>query len=117
MMHATEPVMLGAKPMTAAAKAPTITGNVPILICLTRSCLPYLVLQINTMSSYNCYLSLGKQGCPPRTICNRDKYFDSYNVTVPLQHGQCGLWLLTHTLPYIEDYYIIFEDYERDDNG
>jgi hypothetical protein len=65
MMHATEPVMLGAKPMTAAAKAPTITGNVPILICLTRSCLPYLVLQINTMSSYNCYLSLGKQGCPP----------------------------------------------------
>jgi hypothetical protein len=55
--------------------------------------------------------------CPSRTICNHDKYFDSYDVTVPLQHGQCGLWLLTHTLPYVEDYCIIFEDYERDDNG
>ena len=30
------------------------------------------------------------------------------------------MWTLvtnTHTLPYIEDYYVIFEDYERDDNG
>jgi len=117
MMHAAEPVTLGAEPTTAAAMAPTITGNVPILICLTRSCLPYLLLQINTVSSQKCYLSSGKQGCPSGTICNHDKYFDSYDVTVPLQHGQCGLWLLTHALPYVEDYYVIFEDYERDDNG
>jgi hypothetical protein len=54
---------------------------------------------------------------PSRTIGNRDKYFDSYDVVLPLQHVECGLWLLTHALPYIEDYYIIFEDYERDDNG
>jgi hypothetical protein len=117
VVHAADPVTLGAEPTTAAAMAPTITGNVPILICLTRSCLPYLLLQINTVSSQKCYLSSGKQGCPSRTICNRDKYFDSYDVTVPLQHGQCGLWLLTHALPYVEDYYVIFEDYERDDNG
>jgi len=117
MMHAAEPVPLGAEPTTAAATAPTITGNVPILICVTRSCLPYLVLQINTVSYYNCYLSSGKQGGPSRTICNHDKYFVSYNVTIPLQHGQYGLWLLTHALPYVEDYYVIFEDYKRDDNG
>jgi hypothetical protein len=61
-------------------------------------------------------LSSGKQVCPSRTICNRDKYFDSYNV-VPLQHGQCGLWLLTHTLPCVEEYYVIFKGYKRDDNG
>jgi len=42
--------------------------------------------------SPKCYLSSGKQVCPSRTICNRDKYFDSYDVTVPLQHGQCRLW-------------------------
>jgi hypothetical protein len=117
MMHAAEPVTLGAEPTTAAATAPTITGNVPILICVTRSCLPYLVLQINTVSYHKCYLSSGKQGGPSRTICNHDKYFVSYNVTIPLQHGQYGLWLLTHALPYVEDYYVIFEDYKRDDNG
>jgi hypothetical protein len=54
---------------------------------------------------------------PSRTIGNWDKYFDRYDVVLPQQHGQCGLWLLTHALPYIEDYYIIFEDYKRDDNG
>jgi hypothetical protein len=112
-----ETIMTHAKPTTAAAMAPTIIGNVPILICLTRSCLPCLLLQINTMSSQKYYLSSGKQASPSRTICNRDKYFDSYDVTIPLQHGQCGLWLLTHALLYVEDYYVIFEDYKRDDNG
>jgi len=29
----------------------------------------------------------------------------------------CGLWLETHALPYVEDYYIIFKDYKRDDEG
>ena len=69
------------------------------------------------MSSQKYFLSSGKQASPSRTICNHEKYFDSYNVTIPLQHGQCGLWLQTHALPYVEDYYVIFEDYERDDNG
>jgi hypothetical protein len=117
MMHAAEPVTLGAEPPTAEATSPTITGNVPILICLTRSCLPCLLLQINTVSSQKYYLSSGKQASPSRTICNHDKYFDSYDVTIPLQHGQCGLWLLTYELPYVEDYYVIFEDYEKDDKG
>ena len=92
VMPPAELVTLGAEQMTAAATAPTITGNVPLLICLTISCLPYLLLQINTVSSQKCYLSSGKQVCPSRTICNRDKYFDSYNVTIPIQHGQCRLW-------------------------
>jgi hypothetical protein len=76
------------------------------------------LLHINTnFSSQKCYLTSDKQVYPSRTICNHDKYFDSYNVVLSLQHGQCGLWLLTHALPYVEEYYIIFEDYERDDNG
>jgi hypothetical protein len=117
MTPAAETVTLGAEPSTAAAAAPIIAGNVPIIICLTISYFPYLLLHVNTVSSQKCYLSSGKQVCPSRTICNRDKYFDSYDVTVPLWHGQCGLWLLTYALPYVEDYYVIFEDYERDDNG
>ncbi len=118
MTPTAEPVTLGAEPMTAAATAPTLTGNVPLIICLTLCYFPYLLLHINTVvSSQKCYLSSGKQVCPSRTICNRDKYFDSYDVVIPLQHGQCGLWLLTHALPYIEEYYVIFEDYESDDNG
>jgi len=43
----------------------------------------------------NFFLSLGKQASPSRTICTHEKYFDSYDVTIPLQHGQCGLWLQT----------------------
>jgi len=62
-------------------------------------------------------LSAGKQDSPSRTIGNQEKYYDSYDVTIPLQHGQCGLWLQTHALPYVEEYYVIFEDYERDDQG
>jgi hypothetical protein len=62
-------------------------------------------------------LSAGKQDSPSRTIDNQEKYYDSYDVTIPLQHGQCGLWLQTHALPYVEEYYVIFEDYERDDQG
>jgi len=76
-----------------------------------------LLLQINTVSSQKYFLSSGKQASPSRIICNHEKYFDSYDVTIPLQHGQCGLWLQTHALPYVEDYYVIFEDYDRDDNG
>ena len=62
-------------------------------------------------------MSAGKQDSPSRTIGNQEKYYDSYDVTIPLQHGQCGLWLQTHALPYVEEYYVIFEDYERDDQG
>jgi len=118
MTPTAEPVTVGAEPITAAAMAPTLTGNVPLIICLMLCYFPYLLLHVNTVvSSQKCYLSSGKHVCPSRTICNRDKYFDSYDVVIPLQHGQCGLWLLTHALPYVEEYYIIFEDYERDDNG
>ena len=69
------------------------------------------------MSSQKCYLSSGKQAGPSSIIYNREKYLDSYVVTISLQHCQCGLWLQTHALPYVEDYYVTFEDYERDDNG
>ena len=62
-------------------------------------------------------MSAGKQDSPSITIGNQEKYYDSYDVTIPLQHGQCGLWLQTHALPYVEEYYVIFEDYERDDQG
>jgi C-terminal processing protease CtpA/Prc len=62
-------------------------------------------------------LSAGKQDSPSRTIGNQEKYYDSYDFTIPLQHGQCGLRLQTHALPYVEEYYVIFEDYERDDQG
>ena len=54
---------------------------------------------------------------PYRSIGNREEYFDSYDIAIPLQHGGCGLWLETHALPYVEDYYIIFEDYKKDDGG
>ena len=109
--------MLVPEPRTAAATATTITGDVAILIRLTRSYLPCQLIQINSVSSQYSFLSSGKQASPSRTICNHEKYFDSYDVTLPLQHGQCGLWLQTHALPYVEDYYVIFEYYERDDNG
>jgi hypothetical protein len=110
-------VTLVAEPRTAAATATTITGNVAILIRLTRSYLPCLLIQINSITSQYSFLSSGKQASPSRTIRNHEKYFDSYDVTLPLQHGQCGLWFQTHALPYVEDYYVIFEYYERDDNG
>jgi len=47
MMHAAEPVTLGAEPTTAAAMAPTITGNVPLIICLMICYFPYLLLHVN----------------------------------------------------------------------
>jgi hypothetical protein len=109
--------MLVPEPRTAAATATTITGDVAILIRLTRSYLPCLLIQINSVSSQYSFLSSRKQASASRTIRNHEKYFDSYDVTLPLQHGQCGLWLQTHALPYVEDYYVIFEYYERDDNG
>jgi len=47
MTPAAEPVTLGAEPTTAAAMAPTITGNVPLIICLMICYFPYLLLHVN----------------------------------------------------------------------
>jgi len=53
MMPAAELVTLGAEPTTAAATAPTITGNVPLIICLTICYFLYLLLHVNTVSPQN----------------------------------------------------------------
>jgi hypothetical protein len=40
-----------------------------------------------------------KRFTPYTSICNKEKYFNSYDVFVPVHYGLCGL----HNLPYLEE--------------
>jgi hypothetical protein len=50
-------------------------------------------------------------------INDREAYNDSYDVYLPAYDNGCGLRFETHKLPYVERYYVCFEDYIRDVNG
>jgi hypothetical protein len=54
---------------------------------------------------------------PYSFINDRDIYYDSYDVFLPIHEYRCSLRFQTNNLPYVDRYYVCFEDYIRDDNG
>jgi hypothetical protein len=54
---------------------------------------------------------------PYNIINDREAYNDSYDAYLPAYDNGCGLRFKTHKLPYVERYYVCFEDYIRDVNG
>jgi hypothetical protein len=46
---------------------------------------------------------------PYRVIHWLSRYFDSYNVVLPVSTSGCSLQFATNQYPYVENYYIIFE--------
>jgi hypothetical protein len=87
------------------------------LLCCSVSFPICYITKIPFLTSQKWYLTSDKPISPYRSIGNQEEYIDSYDVVLPLQHGGYELWLQTHALPYVEDYYIIFKDYKKDDGG
>jgi lipopolysaccharide export LptBFGC system permease protein LptF len=54
---------------------------------------------------------------PYYLINDKDIYFDSYNVFVEVQETGCGLLFATTQQPYVENYFVSFRDYVKDENA
>jgi hypothetical protein len=54
---------------------------------------------------------------PYRLINDQDTYNDSYDVFVPVYEYGCNIQFQTAQEPYVERYFVCFNDYIRDENG
>ncbi len=54
---------------------------------------------------------------PYYLINDKDIYFDSYDVFVQVQETGCGLLFATTQQPYVENYFVSFRDYVKDENA
>ena len=54
---------------------------------------------------------------PYRLINEQDTYNDSYDVFVPVYEYGCNLQFQTAQEPYVDQYFVCFNDYIRDENG
>jgi hypothetical protein len=54
---------------------------------------------------------------PYYLINDQDIYFDSYNVFLQVQEMGCGLLFATTQQPYVENYFVSFRDYVKDENA
>ena len=54
---------------------------------------------------------------PYRLINEQDTYNDSYDVFVPVYEYGCNLQFQTAQEPYVDRYFVCFNDYIRDENG
>jgi hypothetical protein len=54
---------------------------------------------------------------PYRLINDQDIYNDSYDVFIPVYEYGCNLQFHTAQEPYVDRYFVCFNDYIRDENG
>jgi len=54
---------------------------------------------------------------PYRLINDQDTYNDSYDVFVPVYEYGCNVQFQTAQEPYVDQYFVCFNDYIRDENG